>query len=415
MLDNDIRLGLLVLSWAVVLVRIPAVKSPSQRPLWFTLLTLGLGITLLQPAPARVINHLTSVATLSSLVSGLLAICLITAVLTFAIRMSAPDRVTRGAGHRLRRGLALATGVVMTTSFAIAVARHTPTRPRFLAVPATFSAVTVYWVAYLAYLITAGAWAGLLFWRQLPRLHTTISRTATLLLGTAVTVHILYALSRAMTLFSVAPVWTSIGLVTSSMFFVLVALGCSVAVIEPWRERAVSWWRCAQLYGLWKALCDAVPNIALDAPRPRLIDLLSVRNSQTRLYRRLIEIRDGFLVMREWITPCDLDDIRMAVARSGQAGAAADAVVTACWLAVASQARRTGTAGLAAPPDLVQRGGQDTRSEVRWLCAVAAARRSTLARGYATAQGRADRAGRQGGPDRQSRETTETDQPLEAG
>lgn len=64
-----------------------------------------------------------------------------------------------------------------------------------------------------------------------------------------------------------------------------------------------------ELYPLWQALYEAQPKIALAHPHSRLADRLAVRDLRFRLYRRVIEIRDGLLAMEPWRHPAVLDDV----------------------------------------------------------------------------------------------------------
>ncbi len=58
-----------------------------------------------------------------------------------------------------------------------------------------------------------------------------------------------------------------------------------------------------QLYPLWALMYQAEPGIALDPPGSRLADALQVRDLDLRLYRRVIEIRDGYLALAPYLPP----------------------------------------------------------------------------------------------------------------
>ncbi|MFJ3880424.1 MAB_1171c family putative transporter [Streptomyces sp. NPDC090077] len=80
--------------------------------------------------------------------------------------------------------------------------------------------------------------------------------------------------------------------------------------------RARGWTRSYRSYlrlrPLWWALYEASPDIALDPPRSWLRDRVPPRDPHYRLYRRVIEIRDGQLILR---TSLSLEDF-VRVARS---------------------------------------------------------------------------------------------------
>jgi hypothetical protein len=117
---------------------------------------------------------------------------------------------------------------------------------------------------------------------------------------------------------------------------------------------------CRQLRPLWTVLREAVPGIALNQP---------ARNVEFRLYRRVIEIRDGILSMR-----ADVDNAtRLAVSRCarerGLDGADVDAAVEAAAI------HRAVTEPCAVPTELSATqeviGGSSLDEEVAWLRRVA--------------------------------------------
>jgi hypothetical protein len=54
---------------------------------------------------------------------------------------------------------------------------------------------------------------------------------------------------------------------------------------------------CRPLYPLWRDLCDCAPDIVLGSVPSALADTLSFRDVGIRLYRRVVEIRDGRLAV----------------------------------------------------------------------------------------------------------------------
>jgi hypothetical protein len=69
------------------------------------------------------------------------------------------------------------------------------------------------------------------------------------------------------------------------------------------RQWMVNYVRYQRLRPLWEALHRATPDIALEAPRSRLADLVLVRNLDHLLYRRVIEILDGRRSLRPYLEP----------------------------------------------------------------------------------------------------------------
>lgn len=73
------------------------------------------------------------------------------------------------------------------------------------------------------------------------------------------------------------------------------ALGPRLSAVPRWSRNYLAYQR---LSPLWWALYRAAPSIALSPPSSRLADLLPGRDLEYRLYRRVIEIRDGQLALR---------------------------------------------------------------------------------------------------------------------
>jgi hypothetical protein len=128
-----------------------------------------------------------------------------------------------------------------------------------------------------------------------------------------------------------------------------------------------------QLYPLWALMYRAEPGIALDPPGSRLADALQVRDLDLRLYRRVIEIRDGYLALAPYLPPnaglparSDDDqsvvrDLLVAVANKG-----ADRIVNA-----EPQSAPASTASLAEEVDHLARMARLLRASTQQHLAVA--------------------------------------------
>jgi hypothetical protein len=136
-----------------------------------------------------------------------------------------------------------------------------------------------------------------------------------------------------------------------------------------------------RLRPLWLALYRVNPEIALDPPKPRLVELLDLRDLDLRLYRQVVEIRDGRLALREYLDPRVAAEAKAAARRSGLTGQKLDAAVEAATLAAAIEAAARG----AAPPTDVSPvavpGGRDLDSDIAFLGDVAVAFRTQVSRG----------------------------------
>ncbi|WP_334028402.1 MAB_1171c family putative transporter [Nocardia terpenica] len=370
--------ALLLLCSIVVVARVSAVRRPRQRPLWLALSMLGLGLAMLQHPVAREIHRLTGISNLDSLASSLLAVGVATTLFTFALQTSRPNGYPATPFPRLVYAWCVLTAVTMAITFSLVTVQGIPTRARFLPMPDTVTVHTLYWVTYLLYMIGVTTWTAVLFCRCVPRIHTRLLRTAVLLLAVAECAFLGFLLTRVVAMFSPSAEMLPLGMYVSAVHAIGVTIGCSVAAVLPMKRSVANWWHCARLYPLWKALCHALPHITLNPPRPRLIDALTLHDSQLRLHRRLIEIRDGLLIMHDWITPEHLARIHDTLRAEKLSEDRREAAATACWLRIALQAKEIGRARSENSLDLVRRGGVDARTELRWLRKVADAWHSPL-------------------------------------
>ncbi|MGH3736769.1 MAG: MAB_1171c family putative transporter [Micromonosporaceae bacterium] len=145
------------------------------------------------------------------------------------------------------------------------------------------------------------------------------------------------------------------------------------AVYPRWR-RAARWvetyWAHRKLYPLWSALHEIAPEIALDPAASEFRDRLRVRDLDFRLYRRVIEIRDGRMALRPFL---DADVARRArdrVLKCGLDDRDVEAAVEASVLtAGVENARRHRRPAEALPAS--GNGGDDFMAEVEWFLRVA--------------------------------------------
>jgi hypothetical protein len=293
-------------------------------------------------------------------------------LLDFAVKLSSDWKVRPAPWHRVRFVHAGVTISVMVASFTVASVLGTAASARFLPAPGTFNAVTVFWIAYLQFGIVATIWAAVLFWRQVPRTTLVSIRIAVLLLACATSLQLFYFMTRVASLLSSTTVFLNAGAVLSTIYFVFVAVGCSIAAIQPVIKAGRDWARCHRLYPLWRDLVLAVPDIEL-MPSPAA-DFCHFRDNAFRLHRRMVEIRDGLLAMDKWLWPADLEKVAPARPLPGVTEDRLAATTTAYLLRIAFRAFAADRERAASPPGFLGRGGgEDAESELRWQLAVAAA------------------------------------------
>ncbi|MFI5497221.1 MAB_1171c family putative transporter [Actinoplanes sp. NPDC051859] len=340
---ESLRGLILVVVWIVVILRLPAVRRPGQRPAWIVLLCLALGSVAIQAGIAEWIDATTGVPQLSDLVVALVALTDFAAVWWFALHLR---RDTQPGPARWAPLLAAATMAVLAVLFFLI----TPEADRFGAQARGWW--IGYAVAWIAYGVTTALAAALIFWRTARSVRSPLVRYSMVALTVGVGAELPYLVIRAIRWFVPdAPA----GLVLAGFWcsftrFVVIALACSVAALEPAVRALVYRARRQRLAGLWTLLRAATPELVLHEPASRTADLLAPGNSWELLHQRVVEIRDSITLLHDgWATPDLLAD----------AAAGRRLVAIACWLEVT---RRSALAGL---PRTAQEPGHDLLPDVR--------------------------------------------------
>jgi hypothetical protein len=140
-----------------------------------------------------------------------------------------------------------------------------------------------------------------------------------------------------------------------------------------------------QLHPLWRVLVQATPEVTFPGtvPHSRLRDLLTALPwIHRKLYRQIIEIRDALLVLGRYVTPEIARRAHEHISRHSVPSAASTAMVTACIMEAALNAKTAGKTPSTTGKTISDHGGSDRSSEVRWLCSVAAAHRSPVVQAF---------------------------------
>lgn len=133
-----------------------------------------------------------------------------------------------------------------------------------------------------------------------------------------------------------------------------------------------------ELEALWRELTSVVPDIVFEAVRPGL----GVRQLRLRLHRRVVELRDAMLTLREHVTSAELRAAQEHVAAQVSDEQRREAAATACWLAAAVAARHRGGEPMVRREGLTSAPGDDLDEEVRQLLEIAQWYRSPLVDRY---------------------------------
>ncbi len=276
---EDVRTVILAFVLAVLLVRAPACLNARQRPVWLVLCTQLVGAAAIQPWLARWVDHVTHVAKASELVVALVALTDFAMVWWLAVTLRAADRPVPAWLRRAPVACAASMAAIAVAVFAV-----TPAQERY-GVQARGPWVW-YAVAWTCYGAVTAVGAASIFWRYAARMRATALRVSVLALAVGASAELPYLAGRATLWFDghaprtlvVVDFWCSF------TRFVLVASGCALAAVEPVRRATVHWCRRQRLYGLWRTLRAATPEIAVAAPPSRAADLMTL-NRTSRLLR----------------------------------------------------------------------------------------------------------------------------------
>ncbi|MBB2943727.1 hypothetical protein FB565_003456 [Actinoplanes lutulentus] len=332
------------LFWVAVLARLPSLLDPRRRVLCANLLACALAITVALPAvaagrPAPVAAHLLAIVAAHLL---LRFVSLITAT-----------------GHgRFQSAL---TGGVLVLLTIEASGRVLSAAPRI-------TENTAYWVtfeAYLAVVLLLGARACVIIGRAAP---AGLLRRGLLTMAAGILLIFGYASTKAI-LVATAP-WQSaawepwlVGLRSAGA--VLYVAGGAVPAAARLGTVLRAYRMLLILRPLWSAMRDAFPEVVLMRPARAALEMTGEAGVRLRLYRRVIEIRDGLLALRPYLV---LPDLVLPDADGCTDPAAAEARRIAGALR-----RRADGEPPAAAPGRWAHVGPEMADEIAWLSRVSQA------------------------------------------
>jgi hypothetical protein len=385
MLRDALVLGLPLLAWLATAYRLPALlRRPHHRALqayWLTLCLLALALTVRLPPLYALIDARAGFPNLAYLLGDALLVGAGWAVQSFLGHLYYPDPRARGA---LRRGGAIFLGtlVAMTTVFVLAPVDEETSD--FMRRYANVPFMPAYRLLLLVYLGSALTSVVVPAWRYARQAHGVSLRLGLRLVavgglvGLACVVHEVlriaasqlgldYPLARPDALTESLTAGTIVLTVLGST---MPAWGPRVGLSALYR-RAERYRACRRLYPLWRAVCEVSPEIALVSPPSPLHDALSVRDLGFRLYRRVVEIRDGYLELRAYVEQRAVDDARELCRARRLSPEETVIVVEAASLACGLRARAQGRAARQPAVAAWEPGGLDLATEAAFLGRVA--------------------------------------------
>ncbi|MEU8232639.1 MAB_1171c family putative transporter [Actinoplanes sp. NPDC048967] len=358
----------LVLLWGTVVARLPAVwRDAQQRAMWATLFSLSLAKTVATPGVNATVSEWIPQSQVIPHVLGVLAAFFLLRFVSLITDYDAKHP------YAARYQQLLAASVLVALIILISV---TPggikTRASELwdtDIPPTAAA---YWMVLNGYLGAVLAITTALFWRTSRSASAALLRNGlrAMALGTflvavyaavktgAIVAHSLGARMPIERAEPAANALRTIGTIICLIGVTVPASGKLRSVFHAYR----SLWA---LRPLWGVMRQTFPDVILFPRRRALLELAGVDEVQLRLYRRVIEIRDGMLTLRDYLPAGALDEARKYVGDR-------PALVEACGIALALRLHQSG-----APP--IENGdrwadiGGEIADEVAWLSAVSAA------------------------------------------
>jgi hypothetical protein len=376
MVDTAVLVAAVLLWLAVIYESVSLTQQRSnraRRALLLTLVALALAATFFAPSVYVATQDLTGVPNLADLIARC-AVLLASFGAQSLLRHLTQEPIAAIRMSR-RRAVALAsTMVLLVVLFMLAPVHVTGT----LRLTSDFGGSP--WV--IGYLVVFAGYLGIALvdvlrggLRYAPKAGTPISM-ALRLIAIGCGFGLLYVAEKIGYLIAVllgsspsAAVESSVARMLAVVGGLFVLVGSLVPALYPaWRRTVhrVSAYRAhRELHPLWSALRELHPEIALDPASSDFRDRLRVRDLDFRLYRRIIEIRDGRLALRPFLDADVARRSREDALRRGLTGndveAAVEAGVLAAGIENARKKRQPATV-LAASQD----GGKDFMSEVEW-------------------------------------------------
>lgn len=368
-----------LLAWVALLGRLVAKRSPvdaRSRHLVMTYLgALAVSFTLQAPGCYEAVGDLFGIPNIAKPLSHWTVLIAAWAARSLLLWTREGGVHVRLSWHRRW----LVGSVVVGTGVLFALADTPINTVRFNAVYGGAPWVQEYWLVYLLGLMPALVDLGRLSWLNLRDAERPAIRLRLWMSTIGVLAIIVYHVHKG--LFFTA---RRFGLPYSDTFttvmdkyltlvaFVLVLLLASLprprVTGDGWVQRFVTYQR---LRPLWLALYRVNPKIALTPPPPALLDRLDPRDLDLRLYRRVVEIRDGRLALQAYLDPDAVDRIRERAVDEGKTGPQLDAAVEAALLTAGLRALSAGVPPPNGPSHAVIHGGPDLDSDTAFLAEVA--------------------------------------------
>ncbi|GAA0581982.1 hypothetical protein GCM10010172_78790 [Paractinoplanes ferrugineus] len=276
-----LRVVLLVLLWGVVVARVPTLwRDARQRAFWATVFVLALvKTTVLIPGTPTIAPNLL----------GVLAAYFLLRFLSLL------------AGHGSRRRHLALTAIVLVALATLAVVSGD------VGLDGDLEPLTIaYWVVLEGFLGWVLGTTTVLFWSVAPQAPAGLPRLGLRAISVGCAMVALYAAFKT-ALIVAAPRTDFADFHRKAVYLqaggtLIAVAGACVPAARRSREIIRAYWSLLALRPLWKAMRDAFPEVILFTPRRAVIELAGVDDVHLRVYRRVIEIRDGMMALRPYLS-----------------------------------------------------------------------------------------------------------------
>ncbi|MET0233296.1 MAG: MAB_1171c family putative transporter [Kibdelosporangium sp.] len=368
-----------MLLWGLVAGWLPAVRrGAKQRALWLIFLSLALAKTVtLEPVADGINSGIGTNA--NTLAQHLLGILAAVALLRF-ISLISGAYVERPRAKAVQLFLGLGVAAALILLFAISSDGIQSSADELIAAPIVRPTTVVYWLLMEAYLGTALYMGAMLIWRVSKSSPTNALRISLWIMVAGVALNVLFAIYKsAYILLHVAgadlpKIVATISNYMLSTSNLLTVIGVSLPALTAARSLLRARRSLHALAPLWQTMRATFPDMILyvSAKLPTADGILAT--ARLRLYRRLIEIRDGMLELRGYIPAAVHSDALGYLAEKGIEGDEAAVLAEACWIEVALRRVRAGDKPGGNPPAGSSiEGGENEEEEARWLSRVSQA------------------------------------------
>lgn len=382
MAGESVSAVLVVLLWGSLLVKLHALhwrlRDPAQRANCASLLAVALSMTVFHPPIYRAIDRAAGIPNFSRLLGNSLGVVSAWAFQPVIIRLLHDRAHKRGLlGSSWLMAATIAMMALLFSRASMPVEAPTDFQARYSTAPYT-AEYRLLLLAYIGILVLQ------IFLRSLRNGRVVNSIPQSYLRLQARVQTIGWGLGAAYAGLECGYIALALmGIVSSHAYpttlaYTLFAGGC-IALLSGGVLGAYHWgaqYRIYRLlYPLWRDLYHATPGIALDPSHSAHADMLTLRNLDLRLYRRVTEIRDGVVALRRYTDAAMADRARTLCRARGMPADETTACIEAIIWAAAIEAKRRGQRVLAPVSGTPLRTDTDLEIEVRHLERVAHAYR----------------------------------------